>query len=73
MPEKKYLPLEKIEKLQDSIGFLDTYKPVAGEEHFVANSMDAMVDIEMTVALRKLGEINKQRDELIYKIYYKKY
>jgi len=73
MAEKRYISLGKIEKLQDSVGFLNTYKPVEGQEHFVADSVDDVVDIEMTIALRKLGEINKQRDELIYKIYYKKY
>jgi hypothetical protein len=69
--EKRFISLGRIDELHKSIAFLDTYKPVENQKHYVADSSTDIVDWGMTAALRQLGELNKQREALIKKIYNK--
>jgi len=67
---KRYISLKKATEMEDSIGFLSHYtgphlhgQPWGGE-NVVGNSLTD-IDQEATDKLKRLGEINKEREELL--------
>ncbi len=61
----KFLSLQKVQNLQTSISFLETYDgPGPDEIHHIGPSLESK-DEALTDAFRELGEINKRRTELI--------
>ena len=68
--EKKFLSIDKIKKLEELIAWLSDYSYDGSdgeEEHFVGESLD-QIDIDKTILLRQLGELNAKRKVLIEKI-----
>jgi hypothetical protein len=67
MSDKKYLTIEKIKSLQNSIGFLDNYKLPINEEHFIYDEKEGgnFVNGKQSQMLNKLSDINSEREELI--------
>jgi len=65
----QFLTKEKAAHLEELIGFLSNYMgPENGEEHQIGTSVkEEDVDVDLTETLKKLGDINKQRQELISK------
>lgn len=64
----KHLHAEKMRKLQETIGFLDSYKPVKGEKHVIKQDNSDITDEGMTILLNKLGQINQEREFIINKL-----
>jgi uncharacterized membrane protein YjdF len=65
--EKKFLNIDKIRKLEELIAWLYSYESDGEEEHFVGESPD-QIDIDKTILLKQLGELNAKRKVLIQKI-----
>lgn len=63
-PESKFITVDRLKSLQESIGFLDTYKKSSNETHWIKNE-DESEDVERTILLSELGDLNSRRDELI--------
>lgn len=63
--KKEYLTIEKVKALQESIGFLDSYKTPEDETvHHIGPNINTE-DVAETKLLRELGEINKRRQTII--------
>lgn len=62
--EKKFIKIEKAIRLEDSIGFLSSYKPTEGEIHHIGSSLED-VDEKYTKLLRRLGELNLEKEEIL--------
>ena len=63
--ENRHITQKRLAQLQENSGFLDIYIGTHGEEHSVIDGETLIQDIELTHALHKLAEINKERIELI--------
>lgn len=61
---KKHLTLDKIQQLENSIGFLSNYKTPDNEEHHIGFNINC-VDVKETNLLIELGRINKRREQII--------
>lgn len=61
---RKYISLERIQSLHESINFLDTFENLSDDEIHIGNTIDE-VDIEKTKLLNELCLINRRRDIII--------
>lgn len=62
---KQYISKQKIKVLEDSIGFLSNYKtPDSQVSHIVGENLND-IDLENTILLNRLGQINLERENLI--------
>lgn len=64
---KRYITIERIKILQDSINFLDNYITPDNEIHYIGPNINTE-DVNNTDLLRELGNINKRRKEIIKKL-----
>ena len=64
----KFLSLEKLLKLEETLGYLSTYLPVPDEKHVIGESV-TNIDVELTKLFKELGEINSRRFDIIKKIH----
>lgn len=62
--KKAYLTLERVKKLQESIGYLYNYKTPSDEIHHIGCNINCE-DMEETRLLRELGKINIRREQII--------
>lgn len=62
--QKFYLPLERLQKLQESVGFLDSYKTNPNEIHHIGPNINTE-NMTETNLLRELGKLNVRREEII--------
>lgn len=62
--EKKFLTLERVRKLEETIGFLTHYRPTEGEVHVIGTSLEE-VDEKHTRLLKRLGELNVEREKIL--------
>jgi hypothetical protein len=60
----KFIQLHRLQRLENSIGYLSNYKGDDSEIHHIGESIN-IVDKRNTELLRELGEINILRDKLI--------
>ena len=61
---KKYIPIERLRRLHESINFLDNYKPTEGEIHHIGNNIND-IDVKNTKLLQELGELNIRKEKII--------
>lgn len=61
---KKHIDIERLRRLEKSIGFLSVYKTPDDEVHHIGPNNETE-DIELTKLFKELGEINIRRDEII--------
>lgn len=65
--EIKFLTPQRAQQLEDSISFLSQYiLPHAGIQHVIGTSIEEKdIDKEGTEKLRRLAELNKERNEIL--------
>ena len=61
---KKHIDIERLRRLENSIGFLSSYKTVDGEVHHIGPNNETE-DVELTKLFKELGEINIRRSQII--------
>jgi len=64
---RKFLSIEKVNKLEETIMFLQNYLPVEGEEHHIGSDIDTIDEVP-TKLLKELGELNMRRNEILNKL-----
>lgn len=65
----KYISEETIKDWQESIAFLDNYKPAENEEHIVSNSLDIQKsNKQKSLLLKELGLLNQRREYIIQQL-----
>ena len=67
--EEKYITLEKLKQLEESIGYLTNYIEPEGEDHWVREKTEdggwGEYDVTTTRLLSELGEINKRKIQIL--------
>lgn len=63
--EKRFLSVSRMIQLQDSINWLNNYKPDGNENVIGEGIEDHLINKVKTEQLKRLGEINLERDQLI--------
>ena len=61
---RKFLTLERLKSLHESIHFLGNYKPTKNTVDTVGETLED-VDFKNTFLLKELGDINVRREEII--------
>lgn len=61
---KKCIEIERLRRLQTSIGFLDSYKTPVDEVHHIGANINTE-NVKKTKLLRELGRINLRREVII--------
>jgi hypothetical protein len=62
--EKKHIDIERLRKLEKSIGFLSKYVTPDNQIHHIGPNINT-VNVTETKLLHELGEINKRRNSII--------
>lgn len=61
---KQYIELERLQRLQNSINYLDSYQSIEGVEHHIGPNINTE-NVKETNLLRELGKINVRRNNII--------
>ena len=64
MTKKFFLPIEKVQKLQESVGWLDNYEPTIDEIHHIGPNINTENTIQ-TNLLTELGRLNSRKKFII--------
>lgn len=67
MSERKFITLERLQSLQESINYLDNYKIDYNIDVHVGPNINT-IDVEETNLLSELGRINVRREKIINKL-----
>lgn len=65
--KKAFLSILKVQALQNSIAFLETYAPPPNEEHHIGSSLEDVNEMQ-TELLKELGSLNLRRVHIIQEL-----
>lgn len=61
---RKFITIERVKSLHESINWLDDYETIDGEIHHIGANINTM-DVNYTKLLNELGNINIRKKEII--------
>ena len=67
MSDKKFIPLKRLQALQNSINYLNSYKIDYNVDIHIGPNINT-IDVEETNLLSELGRINTRREQIINKL-----
>ena len=67
MSDKKFITLERLQSLQESINYLDNYKIDYNVDVHIGPNINT-INVKETNLLSELGQINIRREEIINKL-----
>jgi hypothetical protein len=62
--KNEYIPIDRLQRLQKSIKYLDTYLIPENKIHHIGPNINT-INVKETKLLNELGKINKRRENII--------